>query len=105
MSTESQEMKFYAKLACQLGVMGVNPDGTPASNFNPNGTVTRAEFGTVLSRSLYGNLYDGGAPYYKNHLSALKKSGIMKNITASNKEIRGYVMLMLMRASEADSAE
>ncbi|HBB04145.1 TPA: hypothetical protein DCZ39_04610 [Patescibacteria group bacterium] len=47
-------MRFYIKLACQLGIMGIN-----SSLFNPNGIVTRAEFGTVLSRSLYGNLYDG----------------------------------------------
>jgi hypothetical protein len=34
--------------ACQLGLMGVGID-----IFNPYGLVTRAEFGTVLSRTLY----------------------------------------------------
>lgn len=35
--------------ACQLGLMGVG-----ITDFNPNGIVTRAEFGTVLSRALWG---------------------------------------------------
>ncbi|HBB04406.1 TPA: hypothetical protein DCZ39_06000 [Patescibacteria group bacterium] len=46
-------MKFYIKLACQLGLMGVG-----ITDFNPNGEVTRAEFGTVLSRALYGEQYN-----------------------------------------------
>jgi len=76
----------------------VNTDGTPARSFNPNGIVTRAEFGTVLSRSLYGNAFDGGTPYYTKHLIALKNAGIITNTTPTNNELRGYVMLMLMRA-------
>lgn len=97
---ESKEMKLYTKYACQLGIMWVEPDWTPAKNFNPNGIVTRAEFWTALSRALYGNIFDGGIPYYKNHLAALKKFSIIKNTTAANKEIRGYAMLMFMRASQ-----
>jgi hypothetical protein len=34
--------------ACQLGLMGVG-----INNFNPYDLVTRAEFGTVLSRALW----------------------------------------------------
>ncbi|MBU0627259.1 hypothetical protein KKH82_07775 [Patescibacteria group bacterium] len=49
---------------------------------------------------MYGNIFDGGIPYYKNHLAALKKFSIIKNTTAANKEIRGYAMLMFMRASQ-----
>lgn len=97
---ESKEMKLYTKYACQLGIMWVEPDWTPAKNFNPNGIVTRAEFWTALSKALYGNIFDGGIPYYKNHLAALKKFSIIKNTTAANKEIRGYAMLMFMRASQ-----
>ena len=81
--------------ACQLGLMGVG-----ITNFNPNGLVTRAEFGTVLSRALYGDVNNGGTPYYVNHLQALKDAGIMNNInTPSQLEVRGYVMLMMQRAS------
>jgi hypothetical protein len=72
------------------------------TGFDPNGEVTRAQFGTVLSRILYGTQNEWGAPYYLKHLSALKTAGIMNNITDPEhmKEIRGYVMLMLTRAKK-----
>ena len=50
---QSAEMKFYIKLSCQLGLMGQG-----ITHFDPNGEVTRAQFGTVLSRTLYNNQYD-----------------------------------------------
>ncbi|MFA7717632.1 MAG: S-layer homology domain-containing protein, partial [Candidatus Absconditabacterales bacterium] len=98
MDDESIEMKFYAKTACQLGLMGLDVNGVPISTFNPNGKVTRAQFGTVLSRALYGDLYNRGTPYYLNHLNALKINNIITNTDPSLQELRGYVMLMLMRA-------
>jgi hypothetical protein len=51
---QTAEMQGYVKLACQLGLMGQGITG-----FDPNGEVTRAQFGTVLSRALYGNEYNG----------------------------------------------
>jgi len=92
---QSTEMRLYIKLACQLGLMGIG-----VKNFNPNGIVTRAEFGTVLSRVLYWNTYNDWEFYYSNHLKILKENGIIKNDDPSLKELRGYVMLMLMRAGE-----
>jgi len=53
--------------ACQLGLMG---QGITA--FRPYDTISRAEFGTALSRALWGSKYEGGNPYYVNHLNALK---------------------------------
>jgi hypothetical protein len=50
MSNQSEEMQSYAKLACQLGLMGQG-----ITSFRPNDVVTRAEFGTVTSRMLRGN--------------------------------------------------
>ncbi len=77
-----------------MGLMGVG-----ITAFNPNSVVTRSQFGTVLSRALYGDMYNDGDPYYINHLQALKEDGIMTNISApSVTEVRGYVMLMMMRA-------
>lgn len=91
---QSTEMKLYIRLACQLGLMGVG-----INDFNPNGEVTRAEFGTVLSRALYGDANNAeGGMYYIKHLNALKANNIITNINPWLKEIRGYVMLMLMRA-------
>ena len=75
--------------------------GQGITAFNPKGVVTRAQFGTVLSRALRGNLFDGADPYYKDHLQSLKDVGIMTKIdTPSANEIRGYDMLMMMRVVE-----
>lgn len=100
MAKESAEMISYSKLACQLGLMGVNAEGKSTNKFTPNEEVNRAQFGTVLSRALWGEKYNGGTNFYSKHLTALKAKGIMTKITEPEgiKEIRGYVMLMMMRA-------
>ena len=85
--------------ACQLGLMGQN-----ITAFRPNDPVTRAEFGTTLSRALNHDSDDlaemnAANPYYKKHLEYLNKAGIMNNIsTPTMVEKRGWVMLMMMRA-------
>jgi hypothetical protein len=84
--------------ACQLGIMG-RDEGKVASSFNPNGIVTRAQFGTALSRVLWPNQVKDTNPYYVNHLNALKKAGIMTQINPDQKEVRGYVMIMLQRSA------
>lgn len=89
MNNESDEMKFYAGLACQLGLMGLNDQGSANETFNPNETVTRAQFGTVLSRLIRQDKNNGGTPYYAKHLQALKTAGIMTKIdTPNTKELR-----------------
>lgn len=91
------DLATYVKKACQMGLMG---QGITA--FRPNDKVTRGEFGTTLSRALWGNKFDTTeTPFYKNHLVALQDAGIMKQISTPNQmEIRGYVMLMLQRSTE-----
>lgn len=104
-ANQSPEFQGYIVDACQLGLMGLNSDGTPATTFNPNGVVNRAQFGTVLSRALYGDVNNGGDPFYANHLTALQDDGVMNNISNPNApEVRGYVMLMMQRADEAGVA-
>jgi hypothetical protein len=63
--------------------MGLHPDGiTPKDVFDPDDVVTRAQFGTVLSRLLrqtqYVSLPD--QLYYFRHLEALKNNNIMTQI-------------------------
>ena len=89
------DLHDYIIESCQLGIMG---QGITA--FRPYDTISRAEFGTALSRVLWGSENEGGTPYYAKHLDALKAAGIMNQIAnaESTKEIRGYVMLMLMRS-------
>ena len=93
------DLHDYIILSCQLGLMG---QGITA--FRPYDTISRAEFGTALSRALWGDKYEGGNPYYANHLNALKAAGIMNQIAnaESTKEVRGYVMLMLMRSEGSE---
>ena len=92
--TAEGDLAAYVKKACQMGLMGQGID-----KFRPNDKVTRGEFGTTLSRALWGDKYNGATPFYKNHLEALRDAGIMKMIDTPNQmEIRGYVMLMLMRS-------
>jgi hypothetical protein len=98
---QSSELQWYIKEACQLGIMW-----QWITAFSPNAVVTRAQFGTVLSRALWWNLFDGTDPYYADHLQALKDVGIMTKIdTPSANEIRGYVMLMMMRVVEGWSSD
>ena len=88
--------------ACQLGLMWVWIE-----NFNPNWKVTRAEFGTVLSRALNTKSpeileeMNNVSPYYDEHLKYLNEKWIMNDISnPSSLELRWRVMLMLMRADE-----
>lgn len=94
-ATVEPEIQAYITLACQLGLMGVN-----LTSFDPYGEVTRAHFGTTLSRAIYGNTYNSNnaSSYYLAHLAALKRDGIISNTDPNLQELRGYVMLMMMRA-------
>lgn len=93
------DLPGYIQQAYQLQIMGIDAKGNPIVNFNPNAEVTRAEFATVLSRVLYGDKYNQeGADFAAKHLEALKAANILKDTTPSMKEMRGWVMLMLMRA-------
>ena len=102
-ANETPELQWYMKLACQLGLMWYESDGvTQSINFYPNDMVTRAQFGTVLSRLLRGTTYANanGTEYYLNHLQALVDNGIITNNDPNLQEVRWYVMLMLMRSAQ-----
>jgi hypothetical protein len=81
--------------------------GVGIEKFNPNGIVTRAEFGTAFSRALNANdaeklaEMNAANPYYKEHLNFLNAEEIMNNISDPDMtEVRGYVMLMMMRSDD-----
>lgn len=84
----------WVTLACQLWIMWVW-----ITEFRPNDTVIRAEFGTALSRMLF-NLSDWTDKYYSIHLAKLKREKIISNDDPTLKELRWYVMLMLMRSAK-----
>lgn len=98
-ASETTEMKYYMKLSCQLWLMWLKYDWTSDTKFNPNGYVTRAQFGTILSRLIRWNKYNWNPKNrYINHLKALQKVWIMKIIhTPMMKEQRWFVLIMLHR--------
>ena len=83
----------WVTLAYQLWIMWIWID-----KFRPYDWVTRSEFATALSRMLYG-LADGN-PYYSTHLAKLKAEWIISNDDPNLKEVRWYVMIMLMRSAK-----
>ena len=90
----------WVTIAYQLWIMWQD---MPWDNFRPNDEVTRAEFGTALSRMLY-NTSDGEYKwtwkYYIHHMEKLMKEWIITKDDPNMKELRGYVMIMLMRSSK-----
>lgn len=102
LSHETGEMNGFAKLACQLGLMWYETDGTTQKDeFEPNVLVDRWQFGTILSRILRGTTYAWGKPYYVKHLAALKKENIMTKIDSPRiLELRWRVLLTMQRVFE-----
>jgi hypothetical protein len=103
MDNQTKEMQDYAILACQLGIMWLDGNENPAEEFNPDGIVTRAEFGTAFSRLIFGGKVKNWKwkEWYVPHLQALKDAGIMKKIDEPfMEELRWYVMLMMMRSAK-----
>jgi hypothetical protein len=98
---ETDETKWYIQKICEYGLMGLDTDwATPQTKFNPYWEITRAQFGTILSRFIWGSTYNNNnkALYYTTHLQMLKKANIMTKIsTPKSKETRWYVMLMMQR--------
>ena len=98
-SNINPDLVSYVTESCQLWLMG-----QWVTSFRPKDPVTRAEFGTVLSRVLWWNKFEWWSTYYENHLKALKSEWIMSKInTPTSKEIRWYVMLMLMRSTDENA--
>ena len=90
-SSLDKDYNNWVTLSYQLWIMWVW-----ISDFRPNDYVTRWEFATALSRMLYGTV--DWNPYYETHISKLLKEGIITNWDFRIKELRWYVMIMLMRS-------
>ena len=90
----------WVTLAYQLWIMWQNMKD---NNFRPDDEVTRAEFATALSRLLYSTSdgeYKSTAKYYIHHMEKLKEEWIITKDDPKMKELRGYVMIMLMRSAK-----
>ncbi len=94
-SKELDEQYFnWVTKVCQLWLMWVWID-----DFYPDWKVSRAEFGTVLSRLLF-NTPDWKDNYYTTHLAKLKSEWIISNDNPYFTETRWFVMIMLMRSDK-----
>ena len=100
--TDKQNSNYddWVTLAYQLWIMWQN---MPNNKFRPDDEVTRAEFATALSRMLYHTSdweYKSTDKYYTNHMKKLVQEKIITNDDAKMKELRWYVMIMLMRSAK-----
>ena len=100
--TDKQNSDYddWVTLAYQLWIMWQN---MPNNKFRPNDEVTRAEFATALSRMVYHTSdgeYKSTPKYYIHHIEKLVKEWIITKDDPSMKELRWYVMIMLMRSAK-----
>ena len=97
---QNYQYNNWVTLAYQLGIMWQNMSW---NNFRPDDEVTRAEFATALSRMLYKTSdweYKSTSKYYIRHIEKLMKEWIITKDDPNMKELRGYVMIMLMRSAK-----
>ena len=90
----------WVTLAYQLWIMWQN---MPWNKFRPDDEVTRAEFATALSRMAYWTSdweYKWTWKYYIHHMEKLVKEWIITKDDPNMKELRWYVMIMLMRSTK-----
>lgn len=107
-NTLKNTKKIFTQTSCELGLMGLRADGIhPKEIFEPHKFVSRAEFGTVLSRLLFKKQF---APKqwqkrYESHLNILFKYNILTNINPNIKEKTPWVLLMLYRIKNQEKIE
>ena len=97
---QNYQYNNWVTLAYQLGIMWQNMSW---NNFRPSDEVTRAEFATALSRMLYKTSdweFKSTSKYYIRHIEKLMKEWIITKADPNMKELRGYVMIMLMRSAK-----
>ena len=94
--TQELEADYWwaVSLSYQLWIMWIN-----ISEFRPFDVVTRWEFATALSRMLFW-ITDGDVLYYEPHIKKLFEEKIISITNPNLKELRWYVMIMLMRSAK-----
>lgn len=108
-SSLDAQYNYWVTQACQLWLMWIWNDWNKSNNFNPYGTVTRAQFATAFSRALSSANWDAvreWEPYYKRHLQYLKGKWIIKDVnspTPYSIEKRWNVMIMMYRCRDENS--
>ncbi len=91
-----EEYNYWVTLAYQLWIMGIN---MPDNEFRPFDEVTRWEFTTALSRMIYW-IADWSDLFYSTHMEKLKGEWVITIDDPYLIELRGSVMIMLMRTAK-----
>lgn len=105
-TTKAGDLLQYIQYSCMMKLLGQKADGvSPAEKFRPNDLVTRAEFGTFMSRLVFGDIYNSKSAndpkWYQAHLEALKANGIITQIDEPFKqELRAWAMVIMYRTAE-----
>ena len=99
----NQKMQNLMVMSCQLEYMWIHTENyEPIPDFMPDKYVSRAEFGTILSRTLWADKYEwvSGKQWYQRHLANLKSENILENIDPNITERRWWVILMIYRSAK-----
>ena len=99
-SKKDADYDNWVTLAYQLWIMWQNMKN---NKFRPDDEVTRAEFATALSRMAYWTSdweYKSTSKYYIHHMEKLVNEWIITKDDPKMKELRWYVMIMLMRSAK-----
>jgi hypothetical protein len=94
-------LQSFVTKACQYGIMKGS-----SGMFMPKATVNRAVMFTVVSRALYGSMYDSSSSnYWVSHYNALKQAGIATVENAMANVLRIDSVIMLKRAAELNQSD
>ena len=99
-STTTTEMQTFARISCELGIMGLKQNGDPDSTFRPKDSVPRTEVFTALNRLVNGDIDNSvtGVRYIKHMNRLLQQRVIFDTTSPQRKALRWDILLMLMRA-------
>lgn len=82
MDNLTQDQKNIALLACQYGIMGIHPDGTPLEKFMPNEVIPSEQLITAFSRLMWGNLFESNDEhkYFEQHMNHMLEENIIDSV-------------------------
>ena len=92
----SQDQQNVAVLACQMSIMGVNPDYTQLDNFMPNLIIPSEQLVTAFSRLMWRSLYEDAQQqnYYELHMNMLYNLDIIDaKAIQSNQKLADFVII------------
>lgn len=101
--------RSYILEACRMGLMGLKADWSVAETFVPYGIFSKTQFGTVLSRMLYGDKYNSINPddanRYGSHLSVLQNAWLISKEDFTKYADLSYTWTIFQKVKKAFSIQ